>query len=75
MVRGKEAAYLSQHLLTDDYVQTVLEKIFNEWISTDISETEKRETLYKQAEVIRGFKMFLSHLETDKKMIEKESPS
>jgi hypothetical protein len=75
VVKGKEAQYLSSHFLTDDYVEDVLFKIFGQWITTEIPETDKREDLYKQAQTIQGFKRYLGNLETDKKMIEQESPS
>lgn len=75
VVRGKEASSLSRHFLTDDYVENVLIKLFNDWISTEVNEVEKRELIWKHAEAMKGFKGFLNVLETDRKMIEKEQES
>lgn len=77
MVRGKEAHLLSNHHLTDEYVDTIFNRLFNDWITTEVHEVEKREELYRHAEVIKGFKGFLNVLETDQRMIEaeQESPS
>lgn len=75
MVKGKEAQHLSNHFLTDEYVEDVLFKLFTEWIGTEINETSKREIIFQHAQSIQGFKMYLTNLETDKKMIEQESPS
>jgi len=75
VVRGKEAAQLSQHFLTDDYVDEVLFKLFSEWISTEITDDDKREELYRHAQAIKGFKGYLRVLESDKKQIEQEPPS
>ena len=73
MVRGKEAHQLSLHFLTDDYVENVLMKLFNEWISTEINQVAEREDLFRHAQSITGFKRFLHVLETDKKQIEQEN--
>jgi len=47
-------------------------KLFNEWISTEINEVDKREDLFRHAQSITGFQQYLRVLETDKNMIEKE---
>jgi hypothetical protein len=75
VVKGKEAAYLSSHFLTDEYVENVLFRLFSEWITTEIDQTSEREKIYQHAQSIQGFKKYLNDLETDKKMIERESPS
>jgi hypothetical protein len=75
VAKGKEAANLSNHLLTDEFVEDALFKLFSQWMTTEIQDTEKREDLYKHAQAIQGFKRYLGNLETDKKMIEQESPS
>ena len=75
VVKGKEAALLSNHYLTDEYVEDVLFKLFGEWMTTEVDDVGKREKLYKHAQSIQGFKRYLNNLETDKKMIEQESPS
>jgi hypothetical protein len=64
---------LSNHFLTDEYVEDVLFKLYGQWITTEIDKVEEREKLYKHATAIQGFKRYLNNLETDKNMIEREN--
>jgi hypothetical protein len=73
VVKGKEAAQYSSHFLTDEYVEDVLFKLYGQWITTEIDKVEERETIYKHAVAIQGFKRYLTNLETDKNMIEREN--
>jgi hypothetical protein len=75
VVKGKEAQYLSNHFLTDDYVENVLCGLFAQWMATEIEESSERERIYKDAQAIQGFKKYLRDLEVDKKIIEQETPS